>query len=73
MGKIATSIDEQLELLEKRGMTLESKEKAKEYLLDIGYYRLGFYWHYFEKTKTIIFYQAPKWKQYESCIIWTLT
>lgn len=60
MGKIATSIDEQLELLEKRGMTLESKEKAKEYLLDIGYYRLGFYWHYFEKDKDHNFIPGTK-------------
>lgn len=48
MGKIATNIDEQLDLLEGRGMLLGDREKAKEYLLDIGYYRLGFYWHYFE-------------------------
>lgn len=60
MGKIATSIDEQLELLEKRGMALESKEKAKEYLLDIGYYRLGFYWHYFEKDKEHNFIPGTK-------------
>ena len=26
-------------------------EKAKEILLDIGYYRLGFYWHPFEVDK----------------------
>ncbi|MEI6141480.1 MAG: Abi family protein [Mariniphaga sp.] len=25
-------------------------EKIKEHLLDIGYYRLGFYWHTFEKS-----------------------
>jgi abortive infection bacteriophage resistance protein len=48
MGKIATNIDEQLDLLEGRGMVLGDRDKAKEYLLDIGYYRLGFYWHYFE-------------------------
>lgn len=29
-------------------MHIEDEDKAKEYLLDIGYYRLGFYWHYFE-------------------------
>jgi len=48
MGKVATSITEQLDLLSKRGMVIKEREKASEYLLDIGYYRMGFYWHYFE-------------------------
>lgn len=51
MGKIATDIEEQIDLLAKRGMLFSCREKAKEYLLDIGYYRLGFYWHYFECNK----------------------
>ncbi len=52
MGKIATSIDEQISILEKRGMILDIPiEKTKEILLDIGYYRLGFYWYPFEKDK----------------------
>lgn len=42
--KTATSIEEQIELLQNRGMKVADKEKAKEVLLDIGYYRLGFYW-----------------------------
>ncbi|WP_260395108.1 Abi family protein [Riemerella anatipestifer] len=54
MGSIATSIDEQIDKLEKRGMIFDiDKDKVKEILLDIGYYRLGFYWHPFEtNTKT---------------------
>ena len=52
MGRNATSIDEQLEILSQRGMVIDCKDKAKEYLLDIGYYRLGFYWHYFEMDPT---------------------
>lgn len=51
MGNIATSIDEQLALLTERGMLIKDIAKAKEYLLDIGYYRLGFYWHHFEIDK----------------------
>ena len=47
-GKFATTIDEQIELLSSRGMTFGSEEKARENLLDIGYYRLGFYWFPFE-------------------------
>lgn len=49
MGSIATTINQQIEILEKRGMVLDLPiEKIKEILLDIGYYRLGFYWNPFE-------------------------
>ena len=48
--KTATSIKEQIEILKGRGMTIEDEEKAKDVLLDIGYYRLGFYWFPFEET-----------------------
>ena len=51
MGQIATTIEQQIERLENRGMIVPDYEKAKEHLLDIGYYRLGFYWFYFEKDK----------------------
>ena len=50
MEKYATNIDEQIAKLESRGMTIGDKEKTKECLLDIGYYRLGFYWFPFEKS-----------------------
>ncbi len=50
MTKFATNIEEQISLLEERGMIIADKEKAKECLLDIGYFRLGFYWFPFEKT-----------------------
>lgn len=48
--KFATTIDRQIELLKDRGMTFGDEKKAKENLLDIGYYRLGFYWFPFEVT-----------------------
>lgn len=48
MGKVATDVEKQIQLLIDRGMCIDDHKKAKEYLLDIGYYRLGFYWHYFE-------------------------
>lgn len=48
--KIATNIEEQLAKLVERGMVIEDMEKAKENLLDIGYFRLGFYWFPFEKS-----------------------
>lgn len=48
--KKATTVDEQITKLESRGMRIPDKEKAREELLDIGYYRLGYYWFPFEKT-----------------------
>lgn len=46
--KKATSVDEQVEILKERGMTILDEDKAKEVLLDIGYFRLGFYCFPFE-------------------------
>lgn len=46
MGKEATTVEQQIERLKSRGMVMDLGEiKAKEILLDIGYYRLGFYWN----------------------------
>lgn len=50
MEKLATNVDEQIAKLESRGMTIGDKNKAKECLLDIGYFRLGFYWFPFEES-----------------------
>ena len=50
MIKFATTIDQQLDLLEQRGLRINDREKAKEILLDIGFYRLGFYLFPFEKS-----------------------
>jgi abortive infection bacteriophage resistance protein len=44
------SVDEQLALLESRGMIVPDKAKAKEYLARIGYYRLSAYWFPFRET-----------------------
>lgn len=50
MGNQALTLDKQVKLLQSRGMTIADEIKAKEVLLDVGYYRLGFYWFPFEKT-----------------------
>lgn len=50
MGQKAITIEEQLYKLEQRGMDIGDKDKAKSILMDIGYYRLGFYAFPFEKT-----------------------
>lgn len=53
MGKTATTIEQQIALLDSRGMVFDCEiEKVKETLLDIGYYRLGFYSYYFQDRKT---------------------
>lgn len=48
--KRALTVEEQIAKLEEHGMLFDDKEKAKEILLDVGYYRLGFYSYPFEKT-----------------------
>ena len=48
--KRATTYDEQILILKQRGTVISDEDKAKEYLSDIGYYRLGFYLHPFEIT-----------------------
>ena len=48
--KKATTIEEQIKRLRDRNVTIVDEEKAKEILLDIGYYRLGFYFFPFEIT-----------------------
>lgn len=52
MGRIATNTKVQIKNLANRGMLLDYDEaKIKEFLLGIGYYRLGFYWNPFEKDE----------------------
>lgn len=61
MGSVATTIDEQIKILSERGMTFDCEEsKLKEILLDIGYYKLGFYWHHFQKDRNHNFFEGTK-------------
>ncbi len=48
--KIAFSIEEQINRLRSYGIIFDNEEKAKEILLDVGYYRMGFYSFPFEKS-----------------------
>ena len=50
MDKKATTLDEQIQLMRSRGIQIDDEGKAKEYLMDIGYYRLGFYMFPYEKS-----------------------
>lgn len=61
MGQKATTVEQQIKLLESRGMLFDCDlEKIKETLLDIGYYRLGFYWNPFEIDKNHNFVAGTK-------------
>lgn len=62
MGEKATSIEEQISKLESRGLIIEDREKAKELLLDIGYYRLGFYSYFFLKKDDNTFSTGTNFK-----------
>ena len=50
MAKSATTIEQQIGLMESRGLGFSDTDKAREILMDIGYYRLGFYLFPFEKS-----------------------
>lgn len=49
-NKLATTLDEQIQLLRSRGVEISDADKAKECLSDIGYYRLCFYLFPFEES-----------------------
>lgn len=50
--KVATTHEEQVALLKKRGMLIDNAETARFYLQHISYYRLGAYWLPFEADHT---------------------
>lgn len=52
--KTAKSVEEQIEILQSRGVVINDTEKAKEVLLDIGYFRLGFFSYPFENDYPVL-------------------
>lgn len=48
MGRKAKPLQAQIELLRKRGMIIENAERARNLLIEIGFYRMSFYWFPFE-------------------------
>ena len=48
--KKAFNIEEQITRLKQHGVVFDNEDKAKEILLDVGYYRMGFYSFPFEKS-----------------------
>lgn len=48
MGRKAKPLQEQINKLRRRGMTVNDPEKARQILLEVGWYRMSFYWFPFE-------------------------
>lgn len=48
MGRKAKPLQAQVELLRKRGMIIENAEQARNLLIEVGFYRMSFYWFPFE-------------------------
>lgn len=46
------SIDEQVEILQSRGLQIEDFDRAKRYLQRLGYYRLSGYWYPFRQFRS---------------------
>lgn len=49
MGRRAKPLQQQVELLRRRGMTISDEAKARDIILEIGWYRLSLYWFPFER------------------------
>lgn len=51
-GKPPTTLDEQVDILIQRGMTVTDRKEAKTYLQHLNYYRLSGYWLPFEVSRS---------------------
>lgn len=49
MGRKAKPLQQQVDLLKSRGMRVDDPERARQLLLEIGWYRMSLYWFPFEK------------------------
>ncbi|MBC9797298.1 Abi family protein [Sinomicrobium weinanense] len=49
--KEATTIEEQIKLLRRRGLSIHPEDDAEHYLSHISYYRLGEYWYVMQSDK----------------------
>lgn len=48
MGRKAKPLQQQIELLRKRGMRIDEADRARGFLMEIGWYRMSLYWFPFE-------------------------
>ena len=62
MGDVVNRIEDQISKFKERGLDIScyDEPKLKEILLDIGYYRLGFYCYYYYDKKTNQFQKGIK-------------
>jgi abortive infection bacteriophage resistance protein len=56
--KPATTVDEQIALLQKRGLIINDIASARHYLSHIGYYRLAGYWQIYQTDRTNHIFKA---------------
>jgi len=61
--KPALSLDQQIELLKKRGLCIFDEEKAKEFLRQTGYFRLTGYFKYYQNIENNQFYDWITFEQ----------
>lgn len=59
-SKIPTTIEQQIELLESRGLIVEDKKELEYYLENLSYYHLSIYFKYFQKEDK--FYEGIKFR-----------
>lgn len=57
------SIDEQVEILQSRGLQIEDSDRAKRYLRRLGYYRLSGYWYPFRQFREASDAQSAELRQ----------
>lgn len=55
MGRRAKPIQQQINLLRSRGMIIKDEAKARDIILEIGWYRLSLYWFPFERRFPDVF------------------
>lgn len=63
MGRKAKPLQEQVDLLIKRGMRVEDPERARQLLLEIGWFRMSLYWFPFETRYPDIKSEVHKFRE----------
>ncbi len=72
MGRRAKPIQQQINLLRKRGMIIDDEAKARDIILEIGWYRLSLYWFPFERRYPDLLaedHRFREWKRFENAVM----
>jgi len=68
--KPALTLDEQIDLLAARGLTVSDRDKARHYPRYVGYYRLSGYFLTLQQRGNVLQLQTS-WKALPSSMSWT--